>query len=178
MNGRGKSELKATCLKTANKDAQIPTTVILLLKDTPRSSLIHLLAKQKSQRFKEEAAKWARYLISREAGRGDGACSPSLGMALLLPPVVTRELESLLFLVDGGFLLAWHRILPPRDSEQKDNSAAHLNRGEESKTSAESPPAVCESPNQSPGRALLGRSPEGKAASAGALLDTEAQAHP
>lgn len=62
--------------------------------------------------------------------------------AWLSSSLVTRELESLLFLVDGGFLLAWHRILPPRDSEQKDNSAAHLDREEESKTSAESLSAI------------------------------------
>lgn len=31
---------------------------------------------------------------SREAGRGDRVCSPPLGMALILPPVVKQELES------------------------------------------------------------------------------------
>lgn len=56
------------------------------------SGLFHL--DDKWERFREKAAQWVRCLIPREAGRGDGVPSPSLGMVLILPLVGTQKLGS------------------------------------------------------------------------------------
>lgn len=123
------------------------------------SVLFHLDAKWSLQIFREETAQRVRCLISREAGRGDGVSGPSLGMVLIFPPVGAQEQESAGWWVSAGLAPG---ILLPLDSKQKDGRAAHLGRGEQTKASAESLTAVCESRNQSHWQTLFRCSPRGK----------------
>ncbi|KAL6048499.1 hypothetical protein STEG23_023266 [Scotinomys teguina] len=73
-------------LKTANKDTQISTTAILLLKDSQISGLFHLGAKERLQRFKEETAKLIRkitaLLILIERKKASKASAESLPAAV------------------------------------------------------------------------------------------------